>query len=193
MPEESSVTLKSASDYQLLGKRVVNASAVDIVVGNPIFGIDATAPGMVYATYVKCPSIGGIAKSANLDAVKALSGVIDAFILEGTPGALDFGALRNMHAFAPGVAIVAKDTWSAFKARKSLTVEWDYSTASKDDSDALKAEALAILNSGPAKKISNAQVTLMLRLRRQTLPAMPFIRWTSSHTHNSSRKVLLSK
>ena len=72
VPEESSVTLKSASDYQLLGKRVVNASAADIVVGNPIFGIDATAPGMVYATYVKCPSIGGIAKSANLDAVKVL-------------------------------------------------------------------------------------------------------------------------
>ena len=47
VPEELSVTLKSASDYQLLGKRVVNASAVDIVVGNPIFGIDATAPGMV--------------------------------------------------------------------------------------------------------------------------------------------------
>ena len=95
MPEESSITLKSASDYQLLGKRVVNASAADIVVGNPIFGIDATAPGMVYATYVKCPSIGGIAKSANLDAVKALPGVIDAFILEGTPGALDFGAFET--------------------------------------------------------------------------------------------------
>ena len=152
VPEESSVALKSASDYQLLGKRVVNASAADIVVGNPIFGIDATAPGMVYATYVKCPSIGGIAKSANLDAVKALPGVIDAFILEGTPGALDFGALRNMHAFAPGVAIVATDTWSAFKARKSLTVEWDYTTASKDDSDSLKAEALAILNSGAGEK-----------------------------------------
>lgn len=152
VPEEASVTLKSASDYALLGKRVVNASAADIVVGKPIFGIDATVSGMLYAAYVKCPSIGGIVKSANLGEIKALPGVIDAFILEGTPGALDFSALRNMHAFAPGVAIVAKDTWSAFKARKSLTVEWDHSTASKDDSEALKAEALSILKSGVGQK-----------------------------------------
>lgn len=152
VPEEASVTLKSASDYALLGKRVVNASAADIVVGKPIFGIDATVSGMLYAAYVKCPSIGGIVKSANLGEIKALPGVVDAFILEGTPGALDFGALRNMHAFAPGVAIVAKDTWSAFKARKSLTVEWDHSTASKDDSEALKAEALSILKSGVGQK-----------------------------------------
>jgi len=46
------------------------------------------------------------------------------------------------------VAIVGKDTWSTFKARETLEVDWDLSAASRDDSDAIEAEALAALASG---------------------------------------------
>jgi isoquinoline 1-oxidoreductase beta subunit len=46
------------------------------------------------------------------------------------------------------VAIVGKDTWSTFKARETLEVDWDLSAASSDDSDAIEAEALAALASG---------------------------------------------
>ncbi len=147
VPDEADVRLKAPTDYRLLGKRISNASAEGIATGKPIFGIDAKVDGMVYASFVKCPSIGGIAKSANLEAVRALPGVIDAFILDGTPGPYDFD-IRESHAIQSGVAIVGKDTWSTFKAREALKVDWDLSAASQDDSDVIEAEALAALAAG---------------------------------------------
>ncbi len=147
VPDESDVRLKEPAEYRLLGKRISNASAEDIATGKPIFGIDAEVEGMVHASFVKCPSIGGVAKSANLEAVKALPGIIDAFILDGTPGPYKFD-LRESHAIQSGVAIVGKDTWSIFKARETLEIDWDLSAASQDDSDVIEAEALAALAAG---------------------------------------------
>src|SRR5690606_35584579 len=75
------------------------------------------------AAYEKCPATGGREKAANLDMIKSLPGVKDAFILEGN------GLVAEL---MPGVAIVANSTWAAFKAKKALKVEWDESTASRD-------------------------------------------------------------
>ena len=150
VPDEADVRLKAPEQYRLLGQRISNASAEGIATGEPIFGIDAQIDGMVYASFVKCPSIGGVAKSANLEVVKALPGIIDAFILDGTPGPYSFD-IRESYAIQSGVAIVGKDTWSTFKARETLKVDWDLSTASRDDSDAIEAEALAALAAGKAE------------------------------------------
>ena len=147
VPDEADVRLKAPADYRLLGKRISNASAEGIATGKPIFGIDAKVDGMVYASFVKCPSIGGVAKSANLKAVRALPGIIDAFILDGTLGPYNFD-IRESHAIQSGIAIVGKDTWSTFKARETLKVDWDLSAASQDDSDVIEAEALAALAAG---------------------------------------------
>ena len=146
VPAQDTISLKTPDQYRLLGKRVPNASAQDIATGKPIFGIDASTPGMVYASFVKCPAIGGVAKSANLTAVKSLPGVIDAFIVDGTPGPYNFD-IRESFAVQSGVAIVARNTWAAFKARDSLEVQWDLSSASTDDSDVIEAQALAALAS----------------------------------------------
>ena len=147
VPDEADVRLKAPEQYRLLGQRISNASAEGIATGEPIFGIDAQVDGMVYASFVKCPSIGGVAKSANLEVIKALPGIIDAFILDGTPGPYNFN-IRESYAIQSGVAIVGKDTWSTFKARETLKIDWDMSTASRDDSDAIEAEALAALAAG---------------------------------------------
>ena len=147
VPDEADVRLKAPEQYRLLGQRISNASAEGIATGEPIFGIDAQIDGMVYASFVKCPSIGGVAKSANLEVVKALPGIIDAFILDGTPGPYNFN-IRESYAIQSGVAIVGKDTWSTFKARETLKIDWDLSTASRDDSDAIEAEALTALAAG---------------------------------------------
>ncbi len=147
VPDEADVRLKQPEQYRLLGKRISNASAEGIATGTEIFGIDARVDGMVYASFVKCPSIGGVAKSANLEAVKALPGIIDAFILDGTPGPYNLN-IRESHAIQSGVAVVGKDTWSTFKARETLEIDWDLSAASQDDSDAIEAEALAALAAG---------------------------------------------
>ena len=39
-----------------------------------------------------------------------------------------------------GVAVIARDTWSAMKGREALTIAWDDSTAETRSSDAILAE-----------------------------------------------------
>ena len=89
--------------------------------GQPLFGIDVVVPGMLYAVFQKCPVFGGTVRSANIDAVKALPGVRDAFIVrarEANPGGDPEGV-------SDGVAIVASSWWAAARAREKLEIVWD--------------------------------------------------------------------
>lgn len=140
VPDASAVPFREASDYRLLGTPVLNTSADAIVRGERLFGIDTVVPDMVYANYVKCPRIGGVVKTANVDAVKQLPGVIDAFVIDGDAGTYTFRFPDGVYV-ASGVAIVAENTWAAIKARRTLDVEWDFSAASSDDSDTINAAA----------------------------------------------------
>jgi isoquinoline 1-oxidoreductase beta subunit len=130
VPDPKSLKLKDRKDYKLLGKRVTGVDNVKLVTGQPLYGIDQRPPGLVYATYAKGPAFGATVKSANLDHVKTLRGVQDAFVLDAQGSAIDFGP--NSPAIMAGVAIVADSTWNAFNAKKQLEVEWDESRASKD-------------------------------------------------------------
>lgn len=140
-PADEDIVYKDPGDYVLLGKRVTSVDNERIVRGESLFGIDTVVPDMLYATYVKCPSIGGRPRSANLDDIKAMPGVVDAFVVEGSEGVPVFDAVSYF--VSPGIAIVAQSTWQALKARQSLNVEWDESAASKDDSDEIAALAQA--------------------------------------------------
>ncbi|HVS52779.1 MAG TPA: xanthine dehydrogenase family protein molybdopterin-binding subunit [Opitutaceae bacterium] len=124
--------LKDPKDYKLLGTRVSGVDNPKLVTGQPLFGIDTKLPGMLYAVYEKCPVFGGKVVSANLDQIKTLPGVKDAFIVEGT---------SNLSGLLPGVAIVADSTWSAFSARKQLRVTWDEGKFANDSWDGFAAKA----------------------------------------------------
>ena len=136
VPDPKSVQFKSRKDYKLLGRRITGVDNHALVTGKPLFGTDLKLPGLVYAVYVKCPATGGVPKEADLDRIKSLPGVKDAFIVEGN-GRVD--------QLMPGVAIVANSTWPAFQAQKQLNVTWDESAASKDSWSGIikQAEALA--------------------------------------------------
>ncbi|MGQ9427194.1 molybdopterin cofactor-binding domain-containing protein [Gilvimarinus sp. F26214L] len=123
LPAARDVRLKDAGEFYLLGTAVGGVDNPAIVTGKPLFGIDVQLPGMLHAVYHKCPAFFGRVKNANLDEVKKLPGVVDAFVLEGG---------RDAMGLVSGVAIVARSTWQAFKAREALRVEWDESDASDD-------------------------------------------------------------
>jgi isoquinoline 1-oxidoreductase beta subunit len=139
VPDPASLKLKSRSEFKLLGKRITGVDNQKIVTGQPLFGIDQRLPGMVYATYTKAPAIGAKAVAANLDEIKALPGVKDAFIMESNGDPIEFGPASP--AILSGVAIIANSTWSAFQAKGKLEVDWDESEASKDSWSAATAEA----------------------------------------------------
>jgi isoquinoline 1-oxidoreductase beta subunit len=116
VPAPESVQLKDSKDYKLLGTRIGGVDNPGIVTGKPLFGIDVQLPGMLYAVYEKSPVFGGKVVSANLDKIKSLPGVRNAFIIQGG---------SDLKGLLPGIAIVADSTWAAFSARKQLEVVWD--------------------------------------------------------------------
>lgn len=143
----TSVNLKATGDYRLLGRRITGVDNADIVTGKPLFGIDQQHENMSFAVYQKCPAVGGHLVSANLDQIKSLKGVKDAFILEGN-GKTD--------ELMPGVAIVATSTWAAFKAKRALEIVWDESDASKDSWSAFTAQAQELAANAPVRSLSRS-------------------------------------
>ncbi len=135
VPAAATVVLKDPKDYKLLGKRIGGVDNAAVVSGKPLFGIDVRLPGMLYATYEKCPVFGGKVVTANLEAVKALPGVRDVLVIEGT---------ANLNGLMPGVAIVADSTWAAMSARRQLRVDWDEGRAASHSWDGFVAQASAL-------------------------------------------------
>ena len=141
VPDKGELVFKARADYTLLGQRITGVDNEKIVRGEPLFGIDQQLPGMVYATYVKCPATGGRVRSANLEELRALPGVRDAFAIEGNDTVTEL---------MPGVAIVGDSTWAVFEARKSLVVDWDESEAATDTWSVSVAEAANLAAAGAA-------------------------------------------
>ena len=83
VPDAATVKLKERKDYRLLGKSYTGVDNRKVVTGAPLFGIDQQLPGLKFAVYEKCPATGGKVRTANLDEVKKLPGVRDAFVIEG--------------------------------------------------------------------------------------------------------------
>ncbi len=127
VPDAQSLTLKDPADFTLLGRRVGGVDNEAIVRGGSLFGIDQRQADMVYASYTKSPAMGGLAVSFNESHIKALPGVIDAFILE--PVGELIGSTVFDATMLGGVAIIADSTWTAMKAKQQLEVVWDESTA----------------------------------------------------------------
>lgn len=142
VPDEKSVKLKKVADFKLLGKRIGGVDNPKIVTGQPLFGIDQKQPGMKYACYVRCPVFAGKVKEADLDAVKKSPGVTDAFVIEGT---------GDHYGLLPGIAIIANDTWSAFKAKAALKVTWD--ADGKESFAAHAAKAAEVMKDKGAEEI----------------------------------------
>src|SRR5918995_7318129 len=115
VPRLASVTLKDPKDFTIIGKPIKGFHTANIVTGKPIFSIDFTLPGMLYAVYQKAPVFGAKVATANVDEIKKLPGVRNAFVLEGG---------TDLTALLPGVAIVADSWYQANQARKQLKVTW---------------------------------------------------------------------
>ncbi len=144
-PDLASVELKDPKNFRIIGQPTPGVDNAKIVKGEPLFGIDVVAPGMLHAVFQKCPVFGGTVTSANIDAVKALPGVSDAFIVR----AREANPRGDPEGVCDGVAIVAKSWWAASRAREKLEIAWDEGQTASQSSELFAQNAAKLALEAP--------------------------------------------
>ena len=117
----TTITLKDPKDFRLIGRRAPRKDSAAKTDGSAQFTQDVHLPGMLVAVVAHAPRFGGQVKAFDASRAKAVKGVVDVVAIPG------------------GVAVLARDTWSARKGRDALGVEWDDSAAFKLGSDEILA------------------------------------------------------
>lgn len=148
-PHASDVGLKDSSLYRIIGRSLPQYDVENIVQGKPLFGIDLDIPEMLHATYVKAPNMGASVSDVNLEQIRELPGIVDAFVNEGNTTSTTYDPAGTQ--IPPGIAVVGNATWPVFKARAALEIKWDTSQASHDNSETISAGAAALAVQPPAK------------------------------------------
>lgn len=111
-------TLKNPDAYKIVGKHTVQKNLNGLVTGQDEFGLDAELPDMVHAVIARSPYPEGHLVSFNPSRAKTVSGVIDVIELERPDSSKPYTYLEA------GVAVIAKSTWAAMKARDLLDINW---------------------------------------------------------------------
>ncbi len=119
LPVPQDVQLKEHADFRYITTPVKNRITRDVIKGSANYGINMDVPGMVYASIEKCPVYKGKLKSFDASEAKRVFGVLDVIAIPAMEPS------NPSHHVPEGVAVIAKSTWSAFKGRKALKVEWD--------------------------------------------------------------------
>jgi isoquinoline 1-oxidoreductase beta subunit len=117
LPLPTAVKLKDPKSFVLIGKHNARVDSAVKSNGTAIFTQDFKLPGMLTAVVMHPPLFGGKVKSFDATKAKAVKGVVDVVTF-------DTGVTT-------GVAVLAKDFWSAKKGRDALSVEWDDAAAFK--------------------------------------------------------------
>jgi isoquinoline 1-oxidoreductase beta subunit len=139
-PPDGDLPLKDPKDFRIVGtaRRVVDAR--DIVTGRAGYGLDATLPGALVAVISRCPYFEGELASFDASDARRVPGVRDVIALPGPKAGEPLTA--NL---APGVAVIAEDTWSAIRGREALRVEWKQGPHAAETSRALDEQCTRLL------------------------------------------------
>ncbi len=213
-PAPASLKFKDPADYKIIGHSQPGSDVPAIVTGKPIFNIDVTVPGMQYAVFEKCGVFGGKVVSSNIEDIKKLPGVKNAFVIE-RPDITD-AVLPGDPGLENGIAILAETWWHAQSARKQLKVEWNEGPRAQYSSVAYTQKADELSKQAPQRKIredGDAEATLKGAAKVvEAAYSYPFIAhaplepenctahfkdgkveiWTNSQTPGSGRRLVTS-
>ena len=148
-PDLKTLTLKDPKKFKIIGTRVRGVDTRTIVTGQPLYGIDVSLPGMLYAIFERSPVFGGKVADANLQEIRGQPGVRHAFVIDkgSVLGKPDEGGLAG---FAlDGVAIVADTWWHAKSARQKLRVTWKEGSGADQSSVRFAAKASELSRQPP--------------------------------------------
>lgn len=114
--------LKDPADFVLIGKDVPRLDTPEKTNGEAIFTIDIFRDDMLVVAVAHSPWIGGKVGSVDAEAALAVDGV------------------EKVETIPTGVAVYAKNTYSALKGREALEIDWDLSDAETRSADAQMEE-----------------------------------------------------
>jgi isoquinoline 1-oxidoreductase beta subunit len=121
--------LKDPKDFKIIGKAISGVDNKKIATGKVQFGIDSRPAGALVAVVIRCPVKGGKVKSFNAENALKINDVVNVFDF-------DFTA-NDPRDSSNGVAILANNTWAALKAKKVVSVEWNYNNGETESSENL--------------------------------------------------------
>jgi isoquinoline 1-oxidoreductase beta subunit len=161
------VPLKDPAQFKLIGKPVRRLENKAKITGAPIFTIDKTPPGLLYAGIALCPTIGGKVATVDDAAAKSMPGVRK--IVTVAPYA---GGLASHGAGTGGVAVIADTPWHAMQAVRKLKVEWDHGPAATLSSKgAIDAMAQALDTHKGSVHFESGNVDAALQSAAKTITA----------------------
>ncbi len=123
--------LKTAAQFKIIGQPLPRIEAQAKGDGSAGFGLDVLQPGMLYASVVMCPTLGGKVASFEGAAALALPGVKQVLAVPGLAGG------------TAGVAAIADTPWHALQAARQLQVKWDEAVPAAGFNSAAAMDALA--------------------------------------------------
>ena len=106
LPVPQQPTLKSSTDFQVIGKSPRRLDLPEKIDGSARYGIDVTLPNMLYAAVKTCPTLGGTLKSFDDSAAKQAPGY------------------RATVPLSDGIIVVADSYWRARQALARVKAEY---------------------------------------------------------------------
>ncbi|MEL6187475.1 MAG: molybdopterin cofactor-binding domain-containing protein, partial [Myxococcota bacterium] len=120
VPLPEKVELRPPSRWRYIGKDVRRTDMLAKSTGTQTYGIDLEIDGMLHATVRTHPSWGGKLARFHGEKAEKMRGVKKVLPIEG------------------GVAVVADNTWRAFRAMREIEVEWGPGTYAKSSEEIWK-------------------------------------------------------
>ena len=121
-PVPKNVTLKDPSEFVFIGHDLPRLDIPAKADGSAVYTQDLRLPGMLTALVAHPPRFGARVASIDDGPARALPGV------------------EAVVELPSGVAVVARDFWTAKKAREALVVEWDESRAFRQGTEDILAD-----------------------------------------------------
>lgn len=128
-PAKDKVRLKDRSEWKYIGKDMPIVDLDDLTTGKGIFGADVSMPNQLIAVIARPPVYRSKAVSFNKKAAMAVKGVEAVIELPQPDMPVTFKPLG-------GVAVLAKNTWTALKGREALDVKWSDDSPYKEHTSA---------------------------------------------------------
>jgi isoquinoline 1-oxidoreductase beta subunit len=168
------VKLKDPKAWKLIGKPTRRLDSPEKITGKAQFGMDVRFPGLRTAVIARSPAFGGKVKSFDASKASAVAGV------------------EKVVQVPSGVAVLAKDFWSAQTGRDALKIEWDLGPGAGIDTEEMLRSYRAMAKTPGAVALARGDCDAALAAAGKRLEAeydVPFLAHAPMEPLNATVKI----